>query len=186
MARGHAYREVRPGCQTLYSLRDIVDTTIANVRKQFYAVLLDRAIINVQEESIGLLGSQLSDQQNRFQAGTVPRFNVLQAEVAVANARPQLIQARNDYNIAELNLARTLGISSGSAAWWACPPINPQGILTTDEKPEPLGRGAGTGEGAPPFPQGAARADPHPGREHQGGAGRLSAPARGGCRLRGA
>ena len=86
---------------TLYSLRDIVDTTIANVRSQFYAVLLDRAIITVQEENIRLLGSQLKDQQNRFEAGTVPRFNVLQAEVALANVQPQLIQARNDYNVAD-------------------------------------------------------------------------------------
>jgi outer membrane protein TolC len=122
---------------TIYSLRDIVDTTIADVRSQFYAVLLDRAIIQVQEENINLLGSQLKDQQNRFEAGTVPRFNVLQAEVAVANARPQLIQARNDYNIAELNLARTLGITKETFVG-SVPPINPVGFLATDEKPGPL------------------------------------------------
>ena len=122
---------------TIYSLRDIVDTTIANVRSEFYAVLLDRAIIQVQEENINLLGSQLKDQQNRFEAGTVPRFNVLQAEVAVANSRPQLIQARNDYNIAELNLARTLGITKETFVG-SMPPINPVGVLATDDKPEPL------------------------------------------------
>ena len=135
---------------TIYSLRDIVDTTIANVRKQFYAVLLDRAIIKVQEESIQLLGSQLNDQQNRFQAGTVPRFNVLQAEVAVANARPQLIQARNDYNIAELNLARSLGISSDFGAV-GVPPINPVGILTTDEKPGALAEALDVAKARRPF-----------------------------------
>ena len=122
---------------TIYSLRDVVDTTIADVRAQFYAVLLDRAIINVQEENINLLQSQLTDQQNRFEAGTVPRFNVLQAEVALANARPQLIQARDDYNVAVLNLARTLGISS-SELDAGMPQINPVGVLTTDEKPELL------------------------------------------------
>jgi outer membrane protein TolC len=122
---------------TLYSLRDIVDTTIANVRSEFYAVLLDRAIINVQEENINLLQSQLGDQQNRFEAGTVPRFNVLQAEVALANARPQLIQARDDYDVAVLNLARTLGIDPNTFDS-GMPPINPVGVLTTDERPEPL------------------------------------------------
>jgi len=65
--------------QSIYGLRDVVDTTIADVRSEFYAVLLDRAIISVQEENINLLQSQLTDQQNRFEAGTVPRFNVLQA-----------------------------------------------------------------------------------------------------------
>jgi outer membrane protein TolC len=122
---------------TIYSLRDIVDTTIANVRSQFYAVLLDRAIINVQEENINLLESQLKDQQNRFEAGTVPRFNVLQADVAVANARPQLLQARNDYNVAELNLARSLGLDAERLGD-PNPPVNPVGMLTTDEKPQPL------------------------------------------------
>ena len=122
---------------TIYSLRDIVDTTIANVRSEFYAVLLDRAIIKVQEENINLLESQLKDQQNRFEAGTVPRFNVLQAEVAVSNARPQLIQARNDYNVAELNLARTMGIDPNGTGG-GMPPINPVGVLTTDEKPQAL------------------------------------------------
>ena len=122
---------------TIYSLRDVVDTTIANVRSQFYAVLLDRAIITVQEENINLLESQLKDQENRFEAGTVPRFNVLQAEVALANARPQLIQARNDYNVAELNLARTLGVNKTELGS-DMPPINPVGVLVTDEKPEAL------------------------------------------------
>jgi outer membrane protein TolC len=122
---------------TIYSLRDIVDTTIADVRSEFYAVLLDRAIIQVQEENVRLLESQLSDQQNRFEAGTVPRFNVLQAEVALANARPQLIQARDDYNVAILNLARTIGIDT-EALSSGMPPINPVGELSTDEKAEPL------------------------------------------------
>jgi outer membrane protein TolC len=121
---------------TIYSLRDIVDTTIADVRSEFYAVLLDRAIIAVQEENINLLESQLKDQDNRFQAGTVPRFNVLQAEVALANARPQLIQARNDYDVAVLNLGRTLGIDNTENGD-GMPPINPVGVLTTEEKPEP-------------------------------------------------
>jgi outer membrane protein TolC len=121
--------------QSIYSLRDVVDTTIADVRSQFYAVLLDRAIISVQEENINLLESQLKDQQNRFEAGTVPRFNVLQAEVALANARPQLIQARDDYNVAILNLGRTLGINSEEMDG-GMPQINPVGVLSTDEKPE--------------------------------------------------
>lgn len=94
-----------------YQLRDTVDTVISDVRKQFYLVLLNRALIKVQEESVALLESQLKDQQNRFEAGTVPRFNVLQASVALANARPPLIEARNNYQTAQLQLARLVGVS---------------------------------------------------------------------------
>ncbi|MBA2743960.1 MAG: TolC family protein [Chthoniobacterales bacterium] len=93
-----------------YQFRNAVDQVIATVRQQFYQVLLNRALIGVQEESIRLLESQLQDQQNRFEAGTVPRFNVLQAQVAVSNQRPELFTARNDFRIAQLQLAKTLGL----------------------------------------------------------------------------
>ena len=39
----------------------------------------------------------------------MPRFDVLQAEVALANQYPQLITAQNNYRIAQLTLAQTLG-----------------------------------------------------------------------------
>src|SRR5262249_25168466 len=44
-------------------------------------------------------------------AGTVPRFNVLRAEVELANAQPKLIRARNSYRIAKNNLANVLGFN---------------------------------------------------------------------------
>jgi len=93
-----------------FSLRNIVDTTIAAVKTQFYQVIVNRELIVVQEDSVNLLESQLKDQQNRFEAGTVPRFNVLQAQVQLYNQIPQLIAARNNYRISVLVLAKTLGL----------------------------------------------------------------------------
>ena len=93
-----------------FAFRNTIDQVIATVRTQFYQVLLNRALIGVQEESVELLRSQLQDQQNRFEAGTVPRFNVLQAQVALSNQQPELISARNNYRIAQLQLARTIGL----------------------------------------------------------------------------
>src|SRR2546421_6397277 len=93
-----------------YSFRNTIDLIVATVRQEFYLVLLDRALIGVQEESVRLLQSQLQDQQNRFEAGTVPRFNVLQAQVALSNQIPQLITAQNNYRISQLQLAKTLGL----------------------------------------------------------------------------
>ena len=80
------------------------------MRSSFTQVILNRALIGVQEESVRLLESQLKDQQNRFEAGTVPRFNVLQAEVALVNQQPALITARNNFRIAQLQLAKTIGL----------------------------------------------------------------------------
>ncbi len=92
-----------------FKLEDTVQTVIANVRTQFYNVLVNRELIGVQEEQVALLTREWNEQKARFQVGSVPNFNVLQAEVALANARPNLIQARNNYHIAQLQLAKTLG-----------------------------------------------------------------------------
>jgi outer membrane protein TolC len=93
-----------------FAFRNTVDQVIATVKTQFYQVILNKALIEVQEESVRLLQSQLQDQQNRFEAGTVPRFNVLQAQVALSNQIPNLIAARNSFRISQLVLAKTLGL----------------------------------------------------------------------------
>ena len=93
-----------------YAFRNAIDFVVSTVKQQFYQVLLNRALIGVQEESVNLLKSQLQDQQNRFEAGTVPRFNVLQAQVALSNQYPLLIGAQNNYRISQLQLAKTLGL----------------------------------------------------------------------------
>lgn len=104
-----------------FSLRNTVDQTIATVKTQFYQVIVNRELIVVQEESVRLLESQLKDQQNRFEAGTVPRFNVLQAQVQLFNQIPQLIAARNSYRISVLQLAKTLGLDFNPARGNAAP-----------------------------------------------------------------
>jgi outer membrane protein len=93
-----------------FAFRDTIDVVISTVKQQFYQILLNRALVGVQEESVKLLQSQLQDQQNRFEAGTVPRFNVLQAQVALSNQYPVLITAQNNYRISQLQLAKTLGL----------------------------------------------------------------------------
>ena len=93
-----------------FAFRNILDQLLATVKTQFYQVVVNRELIQVQEQSVHLLESQLKDQQNRFEAGTVPRFNVLQAEVALYNQLPLLITAQNNYRISKITLAKTLGL----------------------------------------------------------------------------
>jgi outer membrane protein TolC len=94
-----------------FAFRNTLDQLISTVKTQFYQVIVNKELIDVQQESVHLLESQLKDQQNRFEAGTVPRFNVLQAEVALYNQIPQLITAQNNYRISKLTLAKTLGLN---------------------------------------------------------------------------
>lgn len=95
---------------SFYALRETIDKTVAETKRLFYEVIFNRALIRVREESVAVLQTQLQDQQSRFEAGTVPRFNVLQAEVALANAIPPVISARNQLRISQFALVKQLGL----------------------------------------------------------------------------
>ena len=120
-----------------YAFRNAIDTVIATVKQQFYQILLNRALVGVQEDSVTLLKSQLQDQQNRFEAGTVPRFNVLQAQVALSNQYPVLITAQNNYRIAQLQLAKTIGLDFDPARGNG-PPLEAVGELQYQPRNIPL------------------------------------------------
>jgi outer membrane protein len=93
-----------------FAFRNTLDQLIATVKTQFYQIVVNRELVKVNEENVRLLEAQLNDQQNRFEAGTVPRFNVLQADVQLHNQIPQLITAQNNLRISKLQLAKTLGL----------------------------------------------------------------------------
>jgi outer membrane protein len=118
-----------------YNLRDTLDKVVSQVRQQFSTVLATRGLIGVAEESVELASQQLRDATNRFEAGTVPRFNVLRAEVELASVKPGLIRAKNDYLIARLQLAKTLGINASPDAK---PAFECVGELQISYRPMPL------------------------------------------------
>jgi outer membrane protein len=91
--------------------RTVADTVL-EVRKAFYGVLLAQQLVIVRQQSVKLLQQQLEDTQHRFEVGDVPRFNVLRAEVELANARPPLIRAQNDLRLAREALVKLLAIDA--------------------------------------------------------------------------
>jgi outer membrane protein len=103
--------------QALAQYQTAVADTLLSVRLAYYDTLLAAQEITVHEASVNLLQKELDDQQHRLDAGTVPKFNVLRAEVAVANERPNLIQAKNNYRIAKNNLSNLLGYNLPREIW---------------------------------------------------------------------
>jgi TolC family type I secretion outer membrane protein len=89
-----------------------VANTLLDVRKAFYQILLNKAQVDVREQSVTLLEEQLRDAQSRFDVGAVPRFNVLRAEVELANAKPPLIRSQNDLRLTKESLVKLLAIDS--------------------------------------------------------------------------
>ena len=103
--------------QAVLRYRTAVEDTLLGVRIAYYDVLLAEQQITVNEASVNLLTKEWEDQQRRYEAGTVPRVNVLRAEVELANERPQLIRSRNDYRIAKNNLVNLLGYNLPRDVW---------------------------------------------------------------------
>jgi TolC family type I secretion outer membrane protein len=103
--------------QALLNYQTAVADAVLDVQIGYFDVLLAEQQIVVQEASVDLLSRELADTKQRFDAGTVPRFNVLRAEVELANARPRLIRARNAFRIAKNNLANLLGLDVPKEAW---------------------------------------------------------------------
>ncbi len=103
--------------QAVAQFQTVRDDTLLAVRVAYYNVLLAAQQITVHEASVKLLQNELQDQQRRYDAGTVPHFNALRAEVAVANENPLLIQARNNYRIAKNNLSNLLGFNLPRSIW---------------------------------------------------------------------
>jgi outer membrane protein len=111
----------------------IVADTILEVRKEFYQILLNQALVDVREQSVTLLEQQLLDAQSRYDVGSVPRFNVLRAEVELANAKPPLIRAQNDLRISRESLVKLLAIDS-PAQKNEFTPINFEGKLVYEHR----------------------------------------------------
>lgn len=103
--------------QAIAQFQTTRDDTLLAVRLAYYDVLLAAQQITVNQASVVLLQQELDDQQRRYAAGTVPKLNVLRAEVALANQRPALIQAQNSYRISKNNLCNLLGYNLPRAVW---------------------------------------------------------------------
>ncbi|MCO5043977.1 MAG: TolC family protein [Kiritimatiellae bacterium] len=98
-----------------FDLQATINNVLLQVHESYYTVLLTRSQIRVQEQNIELLQEELQSAQNKLDAGAVSPFNVLRAEVALANGRTPLIRAKNNYRIAIEELARVLGYTDDSA-----------------------------------------------------------------------
>jgi outer membrane protein TolC len=103
--------------QALLNYQATLADTLLAVRVAYDDILLAALQIAVNEASVQLLTGELEDVRKRFAAGTVPQFDVLRAEVELANERPRLIRAKNDYRISKNNLLNLLAVNLPRTTW---------------------------------------------------------------------
>ncbi len=68
---------------------------ILDVSEAFYRVLLSLEFVKVSEQTVELVEKQLKIAQTLFEAGASTNFDILRAEVLLANAKSNLIRAKN-------------------------------------------------------------------------------------------
>ncbi|MEP6821183.1 MAG: TolC family protein [Chthoniobacterales bacterium] len=86
-----------------------------DVRVAYYELLLNRAKIEVREQSVGVMRDELRVQQERLLAGTVGELNVRRAEVSLANEQPELFEAQTRVQNSYLRLNELCGVDSTGA-----------------------------------------------------------------------
>jgi outer membrane protein TolC len=96
-------------------LQETKNRVAMDVRIAFYDLLLNRAKVRVHEDSVRVLEEELKTQKERLGAGIVGVLNVRRAEVALANERPELINAQTQLKSSYLRLGDLFGIDYRSA-----------------------------------------------------------------------
>lgn len=79
-------------------------------RVAYYDVLLDRALLNVQERAIEQARQRLDETRKFYEAGTGSEFDLLTAQVEVDNLKPRVIQARNRLELDRNQFKRIVGL----------------------------------------------------------------------------
>lgn len=85
-------------------------TVILNVDQAYYNLLLTKRLISVAEDTVKQTKEHLEQAQGFYQAGTKPKIDVTKAEVDLANAQLALIQAKNNYQVAQVTLNNAMGL----------------------------------------------------------------------------
>jgi outer membrane protein len=100
-------------------LQHTIDSVLLAVRQTFYAVLLTTEQIEVQRQALALLQEEEATARRRYDAGAGSSFDLLRAEVAVANGRPPLIRAENTQRVLKQQLRQLLGLSDAPDDSWS-------------------------------------------------------------------
>lgn len=93
---------------------DAVRNTLAfEVVRAFHTVLKTRQFVRAAEAAVTAFETNLQIASNRFNAGTLLRADLLDFEVRLAQAREDLVRARNARELASRALRTLLGIERG-------------------------------------------------------------------------
>ncbi|MDY7031801.1 MAG: TolC family protein [Thermodesulfobacteriota bacterium] len=83
---------------------------IFSTKKGYYTVLFLKELVKIRGESVKLLKEHLEITKKKYRAELASHFEVLRAEVELANANPDLIRATNELSVAKDTFKKLLGL----------------------------------------------------------------------------
>ncbi len=92
------------------NLKSVKQNLIYNTADAFYTCLLARELVSVQEEALQQSEANFNVVSKKYDVGSASGFDKMRAEVEVANLKPQVITARNQYKTALTRLRTVLGL----------------------------------------------------------------------------
>ena len=95
--------------QAWLSFQSTVSDELLDVANSYDDALRYAKQVEVREQQVKFLTEYRDDTKARFDAGTVPEFDVIRQEVEVANGTAQLVQAQGDYRVGKQKLVELLG-----------------------------------------------------------------------------
>ncbi|MEP6622563.1 MAG: TolC family protein [bacterium] len=108
VSASRAANEVRQGAR--YDEREQRAQVTIAVQRAYLQVLYSARIAELQERNLALAADRLAQVEQFEKGGRAARYDVLRARVERANIEPLAIQARNDRELAVLDLKRTLNV----------------------------------------------------------------------------
>ena len=82
-----------------------------SVTDAFYGILILEQMVKLSTESLVQLERHAKSVETRYKAGLVPQYELLRAQVQVANLKPQMIEAENGLKLAREGFKMLLGLS---------------------------------------------------------------------------
>ena len=90
--------------------REAENQIVYKTKEGYYTILFLRELVKIRQESVELLEEHLDITKKKFKVGLASNFEVLRAEVELANASPPLIKAKNQLAITKDSFKRLLGL----------------------------------------------------------------------------
>lgn len=96
-----------------YSFKDARDLVVLAVGYTYLQAIADEARIETAEAQVKTAQALYDQAKDQVDAGTSPEIDGLRAKVELQTREQQLIQAKNNYAIQKLTVARVIGLAPG-------------------------------------------------------------------------